>query len=69
MKVLITGGAGFLGSHIAEFFYSKDWEVLLVDNLTEYEFKRSGYTRKARLYNSIYLKRKYNILTKPHNLQ
>jgi len=64
MRVLITGGAGFLGSHIAEYFYSKGWEVLVIDNLTEYEFKRSGYTRKARFYNVNYLKKKYNISIK-----
>lgn len=31
MKVLITGGAGFLGLHIAHFFYSKNWQVRIFD--------------------------------------
>ena len=36
MRVLITGGAGFIGSHLVEYFQSKA-EVRVVDNL------RSGY--------------------------
>ncbi|MBI6058134.1 NAD-dependent epimerase/dehydratase family protein, partial [Clostridium perfringens] len=27
MKVLITGGAGFIGSHVAEYFMKHDTEV------------------------------------------
>ena len=33
LKVLITGGAGFIGSHLCDFFLKKGWEVLCVDNL------------------------------------
>lgn len=32
MKVLITGGAGFLGSHCAEHLLSLDARVLIIDN-------------------------------------
>ena len=38
MKVLITGGAGFIGSHIAEYFQGKA-DVVVLDNL------RSGYKK------------------------
>ncbi|MDO8525882.1 MAG: SDR family oxidoreductase [Candidatus Omnitrophota bacterium] len=31
--VLITGGAGFLGSHLCEVFLAKDYRVICVDNL------------------------------------
>ena len=31
--VLITGGAGFLGSHLCERFLSEGWEVICMDNL------------------------------------
>ncbi len=31
MKVLITGGAGFLGLHLAKFFANKKFEVVLID--------------------------------------
>jgi UDP-glucose 4-epimerase len=33
MKVLITGGAGFIGSHIAEYFSGKA-EIVILDNLS-----------------------------------
>lgn len=31
-KILITGGAGFIGSNLCEFFLSKDYEVTCLDN-------------------------------------
>jgi CDP-paratose 2-epimerase len=43
MKVLVTGGCGFLGSHICELFRSKGWDVVAYDNLTKYELERTGY--------------------------
>ncbi|PIU63727.1 hypothetical protein COS83_00030 [archaeon CG07_land_8_20_14_0_80_38_8] len=33
MKVLITGGAGFLGSNLCKYYLEKGWEVLCADNL------------------------------------
>lgn len=33
MKVLITGGAGFIGSHLAEKLLAADNEVFIIDNL------------------------------------
>jgi dTDP-glucose 4,6-dehydratase len=32
-RVLITGAAGFLGSHLCDYFLAKDCEVLAMDNL------------------------------------
>ncbi len=32
-RVLITGGAGFIGSHLCDYFLEKGWEVICVDNL------------------------------------
>jgi len=34
MKILITGGAGFLGSHLSDLLVSKGHKVLCVDNLS-----------------------------------
>ena len=33
MKVLVTGGAGFIGSHLCDFLLGKDCEVVCMDNL------------------------------------
>lgn len=32
MKILITGGAGFIGSHLCREFIKKGWQVICVDN-------------------------------------
>ncbi len=32
-RILITGGAGFLGSHLCAYFLKKDFEVICMDNL------------------------------------
>ncbi|HTC23107.1 MAG TPA: NAD-dependent epimerase/dehydratase family protein [Gemmatimonadales bacterium] len=33
-RVLVTGGAGFIGSHIAEAFLAQGWEVTVLDDLS-----------------------------------
>ncbi|MGH9705485.1 MAG: GDP-mannose 4,6-dehydratase, partial [Candidatus Acidiferrales bacterium] len=33
MRAVITGGAGFLGSHLCDLLIAKNWEVLCLDNL------------------------------------
>jgi UDP-glucose 4-epimerase len=33
-RVLVTGGAGFIGSHIAEAFLADGWEVTVLDDLS-----------------------------------
>lgn len=34
-KILITGGLGFIYSHVTEYFVDKGWEVVVIDNLSE----------------------------------
>ena len=51
-KVLVTGGCGFLGSHICEMYVKKGWEVIAYDNLTKHEFARNTYMKpEAREHN------------------
>ena len=35
-KIVITGGAGFIGSHIAESCAKDVYEVMIMDNLVSY---------------------------------
>ncbi len=57
MKVLVTGGCGFLGSHLCELFRKEGWEVISYDSMTKYELGRTGYgTEKTRDHNWDYLK-------------
>jgi dTDP-glucose 4,6-dehydratase len=34
-KILITGGLGFIFSHVTEYFVAKGWGVVVIDNLSE----------------------------------
>ena len=48
-NILITGGAGYIGSHISEVLIKKNKNVFIIDNLS------NGYKRlinkKAKFYN------------------
>jgi UDP-glucose 4-epimerase len=48
MKILVTGGAGFIGSNVADGFIQAGHEVVTVDNLST--GKRSNVNKKARFY-------------------
>lgn len=57
MKVLVTGGCGFLGSHVCEFYSKKGDTVISYDNMTKHELERTGFAAEAaRNYNWDYLK-------------
>jgi dTDP-glucose 4,6-dehydratase len=34
-KILITGGLGFIFSHVTQYFVQKGWSVVVIDNLSE----------------------------------
>lgn len=53
MKVLITGGAGFIGSHVAEYYAKKGDDVVCYDNLSRAELLKKEINR---MYNWNYLK-------------
>lgn len=56
MKVLVTGGCGFLGSHVCEFYSKRGDSVISLDSMTKYELERTGYMADAaRRYNWDYL--------------
>ncbi len=48
MRILVTGGAGFIGSHIVEAYLAEGHEVAVVDNLST--GRRSNVDRRATLY-------------------
>ncbi len=61
MRILVTGGAGFIGSHIVDHYLAAGHEVVIVDNLWEHgggreaninpkaHFYQADITDKARL--------------------
>lgn len=57
MKILVTGGAGFVGSHVAEYYAGKDCEVVVFDNLSRAELL--NYDTSNATYNWNYLKSSY----------
>ena len=56
MRVFVTGGCGFLGSHVCEYYINKGAEVISYDNMTKYELKRTGFAvDEARNHNRDFL--------------
>jgi nucleoside-diphosphate-sugar epimerase len=49
MKILVTGGAGFLGLHLARFFSKKKYQVYLLDiaDFDKKEYPKNSYFIKA----------------------
>lgn len=55
MKVLITGGAGFIGSHLVDYYLNKDERVTVVDNLitgSEENIRHNYKNRRFRFINA-----------------
>jgi dTDP-glucose 4,6-dehydratase len=48
MRVLVTGGAGFIGSHLCEFLLARDCEVVCLDNLLTGNTDNIDHLRSSR---------------------
>lgn len=58
MRILITGGLGFVGSHVAEYYASKGMDVAILDNLSR--ANQYNMPEKMSSYNLNYLKSNYD---------
>lgn len=56
-KVLVTGGAGFIGSHVAELLLARGGDVIIVDNMNNYYDVRIKATN-LKLLRDAYLSEK-----------
>lgn len=47
-KVLVTGGAGFIGSHVVDGYLNQGWDVVIIDNLSS--GKKEHISSRANFY-------------------
>ena len=62
MKTIVTGGAGFLGSHLCDLLLEKGHEVICIDNLVTGDLKNLEHLKSDQLERFTYLK---HDITKP----
>lgn len=60
MRILVTGGAGLVGSHCTEYFSKKGHKVIVLDNLMR--SKLFGYNKESVYYNWEYLSKLENVV-------
>ncbi len=48
MRVVITGGAGFIGSHLCDYFLDQGMEVVAIDNLSTGSVDNIAHIRNSR---------------------
>lgn len=51
MNILITGGAGFIGSHIAEYFNEEGHQVFIIDDLSTGNINNIPFINKENFFN------------------
>lgn len=54
MKILITGGAGFIGSHLAKYLLEKEHEVYALDDLSTSSFDNIEHLKTHPLFHFIF---------------
>ena len=65
--ILITGGVGFIGSHLADLFIEKGYRVVVVDNLRTGNIK--NLNKKCKLYNCDINSKKLENVFKKENIR
>ncbi|MFQ5760308.1 MAG: GDP-mannose 4,6-dehydratase [Acidiferrobacterales bacterium] len=53
MRALITGGAGFVGSHLAELLLAQGWHVEIIDDLTTGRIENIGHLKSAQRFSYV----------------
>ena len=64
MKALVTGGAGFIGSHLCDLLLAKGHEIICVDNLITGSMKNIEHIKENKIKNDRFSFIKYDV-TKP----
>lgn len=62
MKIMVTGGAGFIGSHIVDILIEKGHEVVVIDNLTTGD--KCNINPKAVFYQADIMHESFDIIIK-----
>ncbi|MEM2046243.1 MAG: GDP-mannose 4,6-dehydratase [Candidatus Bathyarchaeia archaeon] len=52
-RALITGGAGFIGSHLAEALLAQGWEVEIIDNLSTGSMENIAHLKDHRRFSYV----------------
>ena len=54
MKVLVTGGAGYIGSHLADYFHANGETVTVVDNLSTGNMENIQHALQSSRYTFVH---------------
>ena len=68
MNILITGGAGYIGSHVVELLIQKKNDIIILDNLTT-GYKRLINQKTHFIKGDINNKKLVNNIIKQYNIQ